>query len=1069
MTGFSFSSLRSRLFFLVLLAVIPALALTLYNGLEQRQHAAAHVQEEALRLARLASTDQERMIHGVHQFLHTIAQLPQVRNCDKVACFTLFTDLRKQYPHYLNIGAAELNGNVFASAVPLVQKVNIADRPYFQHAFKTRNFSIGEYQIGRIVGKPTVNFGYPVIAETGEVKAVVYVALDLTWLNHLIAEPQLPEGSTLMLIDHNCNILAHNPDPEKWVGKAIPESPLVKTILAQGEGVSETIGLDGVSRLYAFTSFGGIPKQDEKIYVSIGIPASVIFAPVKRVLVRNLALLGLVTLLALMGAWLIGNLLIFRQVNALLSATKRVSAGDLSVRTGIPYQKGELNQLAQAFDEMANSLQNREAEHKQAQEALKKEKEKAQEYLDIAGVMLMAIHADQKVSLINRKGCEVLGYGEEEITGKNWFDNFLPVRLGNEVKAVFSKLVAGEIEAIEYFENPVLTKSGKERMIAWHNTIISDEKGNIVGTLSSGEDITDRKKAEESLKKNEEEAKRLAHENSIMAEIGRIISSSLNIDEVYERFIKEVGKLISFDRIVINVINIENETTAIAYAAGTDIPSRQIGVFIPLAGTATEECMRITSSMLIQPDDIEECLGRFPALSPTFGAGLRSIIFVPLISKDQFIGALSLRSFKPKAYGEQDLRLAEKVANQIAGAVANAQLFAERLRAEEKARSLEEQLLQSQKMEAIGRLAGGIAHDFNNLMTIVKGYSQLSLLKLKEGDSLKTNIEEIQRAADRAANLTHQLLAFSRRQILEFKVLDLNAILRNLDKMLRRIIGEDIELTYQLSDDLGKIKTDPGQIEQVILNLAVNARDAMPSGGKLTIETANAELKGTSAHTGFDRKPGRYVLLSVSDTGHGMSLEIKEHLFEPFFTTKEVGKGTGLGLSTAYGIVKQSEGDIWVYSEPGKGTTFKIYLPRVEEEVNILPHQVDKGFLPQGRETVLLVEDEGPVRRIVARVLREKGYTLLEAPNGNEALRMAQKYDGEIHLLLTDVVMPQMGGKELSQKMKTLQPNIKVLFTSGYTDDAISHHGVLNPGVEFLWKPFSPEGLVQKVREVLDQ
>ena len=394
----------------------------------------------------------------------------------------------------------------------------------------------------------------------------------------------------------------------------------------------------------------------------------------------------------------------------------------------------------------------------------------------------------------------------------------------------------------------------------------------------------------------------------------------------------------------------------------------------------------------------------------------------------------------------------------------------ERKRAEEEKAALEEQLRQSQKMEAIGRLGGGIAHDFNNLLTVIKGYSQLSLLDLKESDPLWGNIQEIQKATQRATDLTRQLLAFSRRQILDLKVLDLNILLRDLDKMLRRIIGEDIELVTLLEEKLGRVKIDPGQIEQVIFNLAVNARDAMPSGGKLIIETTNVELDKEYARTHIGVVPGRYVRLSVSDTGFGMSQEISEKVFEPFFTTKDKGKGTGLGLSTVYGIVRQSGGNIWVYSEPGHGTTFKIYLPRVEEELDTLHGRDETDSLPRGTETVLLVEDEPSVRNLAHHLLHQQGYKVLEATNGEEALRVNQEHVGEtIHLLLTDVVMPQMGGKELADQLKILRPGIKVLYASGYTDDAIVHHGVLEPGTHFLQKPFSLKTLSHKVREVLDR
>jgi PAS domain S-box-containing protein len=383
---------------------------------------------------------------------------------------------------------------------------------------------------------------------------------------------------------------------------------------------------------------------------------------------------------------------------------------------------------------------------------------------------------------------------------------------------------------------------------------------------------------------------------------------------------------------------------------------------------------------------------------------------------------------------------------------------------------LETQFFQSQKMETIGRLAGGIAHDFNNLLTVIKGYTQLSLNHIQEGDPCRENIEEIKGAAERAAELTNQLLTFSRRQILDMKVLDLNAIVRGLEKMTGRIIGEDIEMFTVLDDHLARVKTDPGQIEQVILNLVVNARDAMPAGGKLAIETANVVLDDTYARTHIGVTPGSYVMLSVSDTGCGISPEIKELIFEPFFTTKEEGKGTGLGLSTIYGIVKQSGGNIWVYSEPGRGTTFKIYLPRVEEETGALPVQDDTDHLPKGKETVLLVEDDPSLRALAARVLRYQGYKVLEATNGHEAIGIARENVQErIHLLLTDVVMPHMGGRELVKRMKTLHSEIRVLFISGYTEHAITYHAGLKPGTPFLQKPFSPTALAKKVREVLDQ
>jgi PAS domain S-box-containing protein len=394
----------------------------------------------------------------------------------------------------------------------------------------------------------------------------------------------------------------------------------------------------------------------------------------------------------------------------------------------------------------------------------------------------------------------------------------------------------------------------------------------------------------------------------------------------------------------------------------------------------------------------------------------------------------------------------------------------ERKRTEQERLNLEEQLRQSQKMEAIGRLAGGIAHDFNNLLTVIRGYGELSLMEFKEGDPLKGNIDEIQKATERAADLTRQILAFSRRQILEVQVLDLNTLLQSLDKMLRRVIGEDIELVTLFASDLAAVKVDRAQIEQVIMNLAINARDAMPKGGKLTIETANVELDQHYARKHIAVSPGRYVMVSVTDTGTGMTSEVRERIFEPFFTTKEKSKGTGLGLATVYGIVKQSGGNIWVYTEPGRGTSFKIYLPRVDEPLEETKEKrVVKEDLPRGNETVLVVEDEREVRKLTVGILKRQGYKVLEASHGDDALAISEKHDGLIHLVLVDVVMPGMSGSELAKQLTLLQPMIKVLYMSGYTDNAIVHHGVLEKGMNYIQKPYTVDGLARKVREVLDK
>jgi len=383
-------------------------------------------------------------------------------------------------------------------------------------------------------------------------------------------------------------------------------------------------------------------------------------------------------------------------------------------------------------------------------------------------------------------------------------------------------------------------------------------------------------------------------------------------------------------------------------------------------------------------------------------------------------------------------------------------------------RQLEDQLRQAQKMEAVGQLAGGIAHDFNNLLTAILGCTQLLLHATPPEDARREDVEEIKNAGLRAAELTRQLLAFSRRQVLAPKLLDMNSVVANMDKMLRRLIGEDVALVTELAADLGPVNADPGQLEQVLLNLAVNARDAMPQGGRLTIATANVVLTEEYAERHHRLPPGQYVLLAVSDTGVGMDEATQKHLFEPFFTTKEVGKGTGLGLATVYGIVKQSGGYIWVYSEPGHGTTVKVYLPRVAGAAEPLPAAEAAPELRRGTETVLLVEDAAPVRTLARKSLENCGYRVLDAADGRAALDLSAHHAGGIDILVTDVVMPGMSGRELAERLAPLRPGMRVLYTSGYTDDAMVHQGVLRSGVAFLQKPFVPESLARKVREVLD-
>ncbi len=435
-------------------------------------------------------------------------------------------------------------------------------------------------------------------------------------------------------------------------------------------------------------------------------------------------------------------------------------------------------------------------------------------------------------------------------------------------------------------------------------------------------------------------------------------------------------------------------------------------------------------------------------------------VSVPVLDKDRVVIIAGVAN-KVEPYDEAD--------------VLQLQLFMDgvwkivmRLRAEEEKSRLEEQLRQSHKMEAVGRLAGGVAHDFNNILTGITGYTEMLLDSLNTNDPMRADLMEIKTAADRATALTTQLLAFSRKQVIAPVVLDLNELLSASAKMLKRLIGEDIDFIFLPGDKLARVKADPGQLEQTIVNLAINARDAMPHGGKLIIQTANAKLDEEYCKSHSDAVPGEYVMLAVSDNGTGMDQEVLEHLFEPFFTTKEKGRGTGLGLSMVYGIIKQNKGSINVYSEINRGTTFKLFLPSVAEEPRPLVRHPAMSEIPHGVETILLVEDEEMVRNLTTKILERQGYKVIVAANGGEARLQFEKRRDQIDLLLTDVIMPRMDGRKLSETLRKERPSMKVLFMSGYTEDTIAHHGVLEPGTPFVQKPFTIEALTRKVREVLD-
>ncbi|HEV7374969.1 MAG TPA: GAF domain-containing protein, partial [Pyrinomonadaceae bacterium] len=574
----------------------------------------------------------------------------------------------------------------------------------------------------------------------------------------------------------------------------------------------------------------------------------------------------------------------------------------------------------------------------------------------------------------------------------------------------------------------------------------------------------ERKRTEEALQEANQRAiieyKRLLER---ISQLGQTLGTARDLQTVYRALRDFVVISAPCDAVVISLYDAPRNARITSYA-WTDDQEVEINEPLPVNIDTGRVGRAMATQQVIITHDYRQYVKNVPRvfIDPTQNnLTPDSALVAPMSVMGKPIGVLEIQSYQSHAYTNEHSIAMNMAANLAAITIENVRLL-------EGEREKEEQLRQSQKMEAIGKLAGGVAHDFNNLLTAITGYSDLSLRRLEAGHPLRRNLEEIKKAGERAATLTRQLLAFSRKQMLQPKVLDLNAVIVDMFKLLQRLIGEDIDLLSSLNPSLGQVKADPGQLQQVLMNLCVNARDAMPQGGKLTIKTSNIYVDGEYAKRHVSVQPGEYVLLSISDTGCGMDARTQERVFEPFFTTKEQGKGTGLGLSTVYGIVKQSGGNIWVYSEVERGTSFKIYLPRFDKPIETVVEKRTEEVSSRGSETVLLVEDEEMVRNMTSEALRESGYRVLEARDTNHALTLCQNFEEEIHLMLSDVVMPVMSGRVLAEAVAPLRPGMRVLYMSGYTDDHIVHHGVLEEGMNFIEKPFTADLLAKKVRDVLD-
>ncbi len=869
MRRLSLSSLRFRLLILVIASVIPALGLSLYTASMERNEKEAEIRDEAMDMTKFAANNLEQLVEGTNQLLTMLSKLPAVQNYDAAACDSYLPGVKEQLPMYANIGAAKLNGDIFCSAFPMKVKRTIADRSYFQNSFQNKTLSFGEYQIGRITGRPAINVGLPVFDPNQRLKAVVFVAIYLDWMERQFSKLHIPEHTSLFVIDRKGTILYHYPDPEFWQGKDASGSEIFKTILSRGEeGTAEVRGLKNEGKIYSFAPVQGTNKG---LYVCVGISPAIVYDYINRSMIISLFLLILSTIMAGAVAWFGGDYFIMRRMNALMKATNDLSEGNLGTRVDVEDQKDEIGRLGKSFNRMASALERHIDERRQTEEALRQSEEKYRTLFEESKDAVFMSTPEGRYLDINPAGLELFGISSLDEALR--LDINKDIYANPEDREKFQKILH-EKGFVKDYQIEMRGRDDRKLTVLSTATVVRNDKGEITAYRGIMRDITEHKR-------------------------------------------------------------------------------------------------------------------------------------------------------------------------------------------------LEQQLAHSQKMEAVGQLAGGIAHDFNNILSAIVGYGYLMQTKMKPDDPLKADLEQILESAERAAEVTHSLLAFSRKQIMNPCPVNINDIIRRVEKLLSRIIGEDIEVTTTFSCGDIIITADAGQMEQVLMNLATNARDAMQHGGRLKFGTGFAELDETFVQTHGYGKPGTYALITVSDTGAGMRPETLAKIFEPFFTTKETGKGTGLGLAMVYGIVKQHGGYINVYSEPGSGTTFRIYMPAAGAEGRS-PAEVPYEPLPAGgTETILVAEDDEKLRKLSEIILTKNGYKVIMAVDGEDAIEKFGQNRDVIRLAMLDMIMPRKSGKEVYDEIVKIRPAIKILFSSGYTADRIDAGNLPSENINFITKPVSPRDLLKKVREIL--
>ena len=991
-------SIRAKLVLLVLIAILPVSALVVYGGLRLQKEQTADVHEKALELVRNLAIEQERTVATTRQLVMALSKLPEVQLRNKSACNTLFAALLKQNNIYSNIIGIDPAGNIFASGVT-TGPVSLADRKHFRDAIRTRDFSPGEYIVGRTTRKPILSFGYPVIDSKGDIKGVVVASTDLDWYGQLLTVKNLPEDGSFTVTDHQGTVLFRYPQSDGWKGRADKRDRMERMRSGPGEDAFTTIrSSDGDNRIVAYKRFQLREGAPPYLFMRISLSGTRALAGAKRDLTLNLFFLGIVFFSALASALFIGNRVIVARLKGLAGVSGELSRGNLQARSGLDGQEDEIGDLSSAFDHMADRLEKNELLRKEAEDEVFAQNRFLQNLLNTIPNPVFYKDTDGLYRGCNRAFEDFVGLPQEEIVGRTVFQvhtHEMAEKFFEHDTRLFNSPGA------DNYDTTIQSRLGLKRDFIVSKAVYTDTSGEIAGLIGVMVDITDRKRAEAKLKESQETLWSLINATRetlvLLSPEGRILAANETFARRLERNIEDVLGLNVFDSLPAEVAELRKKQADIVVQTGK-----------------------------------------------------------PARFEDERDGRL-YESYAYPVFDEQ-------------GRVSKIAVFAaditERRQSEEERSRLQTQLRQSQKMEAIGTLAGGIAHDFNNILTALIGYGALLQMGLGKDNPLKMYADQILSSSEKATQLTQSLLTFSRKQPITLKPVRLNDIVRGTEKLLKRLLTEDIAFEVKLTQEDTTVLGDTTQVDQILFNLVSNARDAMSRGGTLIIGTERAAIDDEFVRKYGYGETGPYVMISVSDTGTGMNHETKEHIFDPFFTTKEVGKGTGLGLSTVYGIVKQHNGYINVASEVDVGTVFHVYFPAVRAAV-----EQDKAPCPEvseGSETILVAEDNEAVRTLIRTILGKYGYTIMEAVDGEDAVSKFHG-NGKIDLVIIDSVMPKKNGREVYDEICRSRSDIKVLFMSGYTRDIVLDKGIEEKNFHFISKPVSPDDLLRKVREVLDE